>query len=78
MLNFSHLSQVNETYLEHLKFGLWAGIVLFILGIISIIHAVFPFLFDRIPDKIFRYFLKQSNERITRVNKILKDKGLEQ
>lgn len=77
MINFDHLSQVEETYFQHLRFALWAGAVLIVLGVVSIIHAVFPFMFDRIPDKIFRYFLEKSNERVSRVNKILKDKGLE-
>ena len=77
MFNLSHLSQVEETYLQHLKFALWAGSVLIFLGIISIIHAIFPFLFDRLPDRIFKYFLKKSNERVTRVDNILKSKGIE-
>ena len=74
MINFNHLDQVEETYFQHLKFALWAGFILTLLGIVSIIHAIFPFLFSRIPDKIFRYFLRNSQARIDRVNKILREK----
>lgn len=77
IINFRHLSQVEESYFQHLKFALWAGSVLVFLGIVSIFHAVFPFLFDRVPDRIFKYFLKKSNKRVTRVESILKNKGLE-
>lgn len=77
MINFKHLSEVEETYFAHFKFAIWAGFTLIFLGLISIIHGIMPFLFSRVPDKIFKYFLKHSNERITRVNKILKSKGLE-
>lgn len=77
MINFQHLVQVEETYFEHLRFASWASAVLFILSVVSIIHAIFPFLFDRVPDKIFRYFIVQSEERVTRVNKKLKQKGIE-
>lgn len=77
IINFKHLDQVEETYFQHLRFALWAGAVMIFLGFVSIVHAVFPFLFDRVPDKIFRYFLQKSNQRITRVNSILKEKGIE-
>jgi len=77
MINFKHLTQVEETYFQHLKFALWAGVVLSALGVVSIVHAIFPFFLSRLPDNIFRYFLKNSQQRIDRVNKILKDKNIE-
>jgi hypothetical protein len=76
-INFKHLEQVEETYLQHFRFAFWAGCVLFVLGIVSIIHAIFPFLFARTPDKIYAYFKKESAKRVDRVNAILKRKGLE-
>lgn len=76
--NFHHLSQVEETYFEHFRFAIWAGLVMILLGVVSIIHAIFPFLFSRLPDKIYRYFQTKSKERITRVNNILKSKNIEQ
>jgi hypothetical protein len=77
MINFKHLAQVEESYIAHCKFGLWAGIVLIVLGIVSIIHAIFPFLFVRKPDKIYKYFVAKSQARITQVDQILKSKNLE-
>jgi len=76
-MNPKHLSQVEETYFEHFKFAMWAGLVMLLLGIVSIIHAIFPFLFSRTPDKIFKYFQEKSNDRITRVNETLKRKNIE-
>lgn len=78
MINFHHLTQVEESYYEHFKFALWAGSVFILLGITSIIHAFFPFLFSRTPDKIYKYFVAKSQQRINRVNKILKDKKIEE
>jgi hypothetical protein len=77
MINFHHLDQVEETYFQHFKFALWAAGVFLVLGIVSLIHAVFPFVFSRTPDKIYRYFVKKSEQRISRVNNILKEKKIE-
>lgn len=76
-INFKHLEQVEETYWQHFKFAFWAGCVLFVLSIFSLVHAVFPFMFSRVPDKIYKYFQKESAKRVDRVNTILKTKGLE-
>ena len=78
MINFHHLDQVEETYFQHFKFAIWAAGVFLVLGIISLIHAVFPFVFIRTPDKIYRYFVKKSEQRISRVNSLLKAKKIEQ
>ena len=77
MINFKHLQQVEETYFQHFKFAFWAGSVLIMLGVISLAHAIFPFVFARLPDKIYKYFVEGSKERISRVNKTLRDKDLE-
>jgi hypothetical protein len=77
IFNFSHLLQVEETYVQHLKFGVWAGIVLIALGIISLLHAIFPFFLSRWPDRIYKYFVNESSQRIDRVNRILKEKNIE-
>jgi hypothetical protein len=77
LFNSKHLEQVEESYAQHLKFGIWAGFFLIYLGTISLIHAIFPFLLARYPDRLYRMFNKKSSERITRVNKILKNKNLE-
>ena len=72
-----HLSQVEESYLEHCQFGIWAGAVLGALSILSLIHAFFPFLFPRLPDRLYRYFVKTSAPRLDKVKKILRDKKIE-
>jgi hypothetical protein len=77
IFNPDHLSQVEETYLQHFKFAIWAGVVLLLLGLISILHAVFPFLFSRYPDRIYKYFQETSKSRMMKVNSILKQKNLE-
>ena len=77
IFNYLHLQQVEESYWEHFKFSIWAAMVLGLLSIVSIIHGVFPFLFPRIPDKIYRYFVNASSERMKRVNSLLKKKKLE-
>lgn len=78
MINFNHLTQVEESYFQHFKFAVWAAGILFLLSVVSLIHAVFPFLFSRIPDKIYRYFVTKSKPRIERVNQILRGKKIEQ
>lgn len=78
LFNFKHLNQVEESYFQHLKFGLWAGIMLLIIGIISIGHAIFPFFLSRWPDRLYRIFVKEASPRLSRVNKILKEKNIEQ
>ena len=75
--NFHHLSQVEETYFEHFRFAMWAGLVMLLLGVVSIIHAIFPFFFSRLPDKIYKYFQTKSKERIERVNETLRRKKIE-
>lgn len=77
LINFYHLTEVEESYLEHLEFSLWAGFFLCYLGMISLLHAVFPFFLSRYPDKLFRHFVDKSFSRRNRVDKILQEKNLE-
>lgn len=37
-----HLDEVGETYWQHFKFAAGMGLLLFITGILVLIHAVFP------------------------------------
>jgi hypothetical protein len=76
LFNPSHLQEVEESYLVHLKFGVWAGFWLIITGVISIVHAVVPVLLARVPDRLFRYIVEQSSTRINRVEDILRKKNL--
>jgi len=77
MINFNHLKNVEESYFAHLYFAIWAGILLTSIGLVSIIHGIFPFLFSRTPDKMFKYFLTHSEKRRTKVDKVLRNKNLE-
>ena len=40
-----HLEESNASYLEHLKFALYAAALLFYAAVASVIHAVIPALF---------------------------------
>lgn len=46
-----HLDKSKVTYFQHLKWAMLAGIRLIYSGIASIIHGVFPNLFDGIAPK---------------------------
>lgn len=76
MFNLSHLNQVEETYLDHAKFGLWAAVVLLLLSVLSFVHAVFPFLFSRWPIRLYNYFVLESNARLSKIKQTLQKKGL--
>jgi len=41
-----HLKKSNTTYIAHLTWAVYAGFVLIGTGFASIIHGLFPFLFD--------------------------------
>jgi hypothetical protein len=73
-LNLKHLSQVKETYFQHFKFSCWAGTFLCYIGIVSLLHGIFPFLFSRYPDYLFHLFTEKSKARRDRVDLILKSK----
>ena len=77
IINIHHLRQVEETYFQHFRFAAWAAVVLLILSIVSFIHAVLPFVFGRLPDRIFNYFLEHSQNRRETVASVLRKKDLE-
>lgn len=41
-----HPNEVNETYFEHMKHALWYSGTFAILAVKSLIHAIFPWLFN--------------------------------
>ena len=43
-----HLEEIGETYWEHFKFAIRIGFVLFLAGILVMIHAVFPGVFKNV------------------------------
>jgi hypothetical protein len=77
LFNKNHLREVEESYWEHFKFGIWAAGVFLLLFLIGTIHAVFPFLFSRHPDRIFGYFCTKAEARLKKVKEILVKKNIE-
>lgn len=74
-MNFlkKHLQSVQESYLAHLKFGITAGIICLFLGILSIVHAVFPFILPGRPEKIYKYLdTKLVKPRLARIEQVRK------
>lgn len=47
----NHLTKSKVTYLEHLRWAILAGLRLIYSGIASIIHGIFPSLFDGVAPK---------------------------
>lgn len=48
----SHLSNVNETYWQHLWWTIKAFAHLSSVAIVGLLHGVFPFLFADVPDRM--------------------------
>jgi len=52
-MNFNHLKETNETYFEHAKCASLYSLLFLGLSIVSIIHAIFPFIFyTTVSDKL--------------------------
>jgi len=47
----NHLSKSKVTYFEHLRWAVLAGLRLIYSGVASIIHGIFPSLFDGVAPK---------------------------
>ncbi len=43
----THPASVNESYLQHMQSALSFSLTFFVGGIIALIHAFFPFLFEK-------------------------------
>jgi len=44
-MNINHLSEVGETYFEHLYRALKVSLILLLTGLVCFIHSILPFLF---------------------------------
>lgn len=77
MFNFKHLSQVEESYFEHMRFNLWVAFMVFVLACVSFIHAFLPFLFPRYPYRLKKHLYEKSLDREKRVVRLLRKKSLE-
>jgi Family of unknown function (DUF6356) len=47
-----HPSSVNETYVEHMEMSSTFSFWLFVAGFCALVHAVFPFMFEKTGSKI--------------------------
>ena len=71
-----HLDQVGETYWEHLRFGVWAAGICLLLSVTSFVHAIFPFILPRKPEKIYQYFHNRAKARLDRITSQLEKEYL--
>jgi hypothetical protein len=71
-----HLNQVGETYWEHLSFGMWAAAICLLLSITSFIHAIFPFILPRRPEKIYQYLHCKAQVRLNKITSRLEKESL--
>lgn len=47
-----HPSSVNETYFEHMEMSSTFSFWLFVAGFCALVHAIFPFMFEKTGSKI--------------------------
>lgn len=76
IINFRHLSEVEESYFSHLRYNLWVSGMVLLLSVISFIHAIFPFMFPRWPAKIRKHMMQKSLTRDKQISKTLRRKNL--
>ena len=61
----THPASVNETYIQHMKSALTFSLTFFGGGIIALIHAFFPFLFEKTGSELItRLHQKMVSQRI--------------
>ena len=58
-----HPNSVNETYWQHLKFAISCGVKMLFAGLVSIIHGIFPFLFQTTGSTIILNLAKNFSSR---------------
>lgn len=71
-----HPETVGETYFEHLKFALGFGVKMLVGGLACIIHAIFPFLFQKTGSdfllKLTSQFIERTSVSEKRAHTLLK------
>lgn len=61
MYESNHIYKSRKGWIRHTWFALWAGIVLMLAGLISIVHALVPNIFPYISENIVKRLLEQSD-----------------
>lgn len=59
-----HPNSVGETYPQHFLFALEVGVSLLVLGIICIVHSIFPF-----------WFVKTTSHHVEKIHERMKDRN---
>jgi hypothetical protein len=59
-----HLKSVNETYFQHLREALSYAVILFIATFACFIHAIFPFLFEKVASNMMLKIQERLNKRV--------------
>lgn len=58
-----HPKEVDMTYIEHLMFALKLSALFFLLSIVSLTHAVFPFLFTKTASNLIKELHMELSEK---------------
>ena len=59
-----HPHSINESYFQHLKFALIFGLKMIIGGIACVLHAIFPFIFEKTGSNILMEMAQDFVERM--------------
>ena len=62
--DFDHLSRAKESYTSHLSFAIKLGCMLWVLSIVYLVHAVFPFIFSNTVGIKLEHMVKVMNDRL--------------
>jgi hypothetical protein len=74
-LFLNHPQHAGETFWVHFKFAVWAGLRMIVAGIICIIHAFCPFLFEHTASKIIIPLAKELSSRVDTIKDSKKRKN---
>ena len=62
-LNFKHLKETNEGYIEHLSVAMWYSLRLGCLALRIAVHALFPFIWYNEVDPTIRRLNQDRHDR---------------
>lgn len=62
MYENNHIQNSRKGWWRHTWFATWAGIVLIVAGVLSIIHALLPNLFPYLTERMIKNLLQQSEQ----------------
>lgn len=63
IIELDHLSNVGESYWQHLKWCAYSTVIFLIMTVLAIVHGIFPFLLANIPDKVMIHYVKKFKTR---------------